>query len=389
MLLAFSTLGVGFLARPLGGVLFAHFGDRVGRKKTLVTSLILMGLATTLVGFLPTYEQVGMSAAVALVALRFIQGLAVGGEYGGAVLLAVEHAPRGKKVFYGSFPQFGSPIGILASALVVSMFQLLPEDQYMSWGWRIPFLLSLALLVVGLIVRAKIDESEEFMKVKKTNLASDAPPRVPLVELLTRHWKSVLLGVGITLTSHGSYVTVSFLPAYATIAFGMPSSVVTTTLIVASIGGIATLVATVRKLDNKDRDRTIARGGLIFAVSAPILFLVSQHFGQIGLIIAVSAGYMAIMPYYASLSSALADLFPAAVKYTGISVCYQISSVLAGGLLPIALSAVTRYSGSWVPAAVSAVVIGVLTVIAAIVSKRVRAGAESPVPESAATTIGG
>jgi len=389
MLLAFSTLGVGFLARPLGGVLFAHFGDRVGRKKTLVTSLILMGTATVLVGCLPTYDQIGAAAAVALVALRFVQGLAVGGEYGGAVLLAVENAPPGKKVFYGSFPQFGSPVGILASALVISVFQLLPEHHYLSWGWRIPFLLSIVLLIVGLVVRAKIDESEEFTRTRESIADATSPPRVPVVELLTRHWKAVLLGVGVTLTTHGAYVTVSFLPAYATVAYDMPSSIVTTTLIVASIGGIVTLAAIVRTLDNKDRDRTIARGGLIFAVSAPILFLATQQFGEIGLVVGVAAGYMAIMPYYASLSSALADLFPAEVKYTGISVCYQISSVLAGGLLPIALSAATRYVESWVPAAAAAVTTGALTLTAAILSKRAHTQSEVPAAATPKTTAEG
>ena len=389
MLLAFSTLGVGFLARPLGGVLFAHFGDRAGRKKTLVTSLILMGTATVLVGCLPTYDQIGATAAVALVALRFVQGLAVGGEYGGAVLLAVENAPQGKKVLYGSFPQFGSPVGILASAFVISMFQMLPEHDYLSWGWRIPFLLSIILLVVGLVVRAKIDESEEFTRTKESIAATASASRVPVVELLARHWKAVFLGVGITLTAHGAYVTVSFLPAYSTVAYDMPSSIVATTLIFASIGGIATLAAIVGTLDNKDRDRIIARGGLIFAVSTPLLFLATQQFGEIGLIVGVTAGYMAIMPYYASLSSALADLFPVEVKYTGISVCYQISSVLAGGLLPIALSAATRYVESWVPAAVAAATTGAVTLIAGTISRRTHPQSELPAAAPPKTTIEG
>jgi MFS family permease len=189
-LAAFSTFTVGFLARPLGGVVMGHFGDRVGRKSMLIASLMIMGVATFLIGLLPTYAQVGVWAPILLVALRLIQGLGVGGEWGGAVLIAVEHAPSHRRGFYGSFPQMGVPAGIILSNLVfLSLSKLLTSDQFDSWGWRVPFLLSGALVAIGVYVRFQLPESPLF---KKSPKAQGYFP-IPIVELLCRHWRKVLL----------------------------------------------------------------------------------------------------------------------------------------------------------------------------------------------------
>src|SRR3954466_15011976 len=191
-LAAYGTYAVGFVARPLGGVVIGHYGDRIGRKSMLVLTLVIMGAATFLIGLLPTYNQVGLWAAVALVALRVVQGFGVGGEWGGAVLMAVEHAPPGARGFYGSWPQMGVPAGLLVSTAVFAQFARLPEDQFLAWGWRVPFLLSIVLVAVGLVIRLRILETPPFARLK----AARSESRRPIVELLQTQRKAVLLAMG-------------------------------------------------------------------------------------------------------------------------------------------------------------------------------------------------
>ena len=191
-LAAFGTYAAGFLARPIGGIIVGHYGDRVGRKSMLVLTLVIMGLATFGIGLLPTYAQIGPWAPVGLVTLRLAQGFGVGGEWGGAVLMAVEHAPPGSRGFYGSWPQMGVPAGLLLSSFVFVLLSRLPEDQFLSWGWRLPFLLSILLVGVGLVIRLRILETPAFLKVKETGAES----RLPIVDLLRTHRREVLLAIG-------------------------------------------------------------------------------------------------------------------------------------------------------------------------------------------------
>src|SRR5687767_9168838 len=188
VLLAFGTYAVGFVARPVGGIIFGHYGDKIGRKSMLVLTLVIMGVATFLIGLLPTYEQVGAWAPAALVLLRVAQGFGVGGEWGGAVLMAVEHAPPGRRGFYGSWPQVGVPAGLLLSTGVFSLFTQLPDEQFLSWGWRVPFLLSIVLVGVGLVIRMRILETPAFLRIKTQAAAA----RQPIVEVLVRYPKQVL-----------------------------------------------------------------------------------------------------------------------------------------------------------------------------------------------------
>src|SRR5258708_5103078 len=200
-LLAFSTYAVGFAARPMGGIVIGPYGDKVGRKSMLVLTLIMMGLATSCIGLLPTYAVIGPWAAVALVLLRIVQGFGVGGQWGGAVLMAVEHAPAGKRGFYGSWPQIGVPAGLLTATIVFSPFSRLPADQFMSWGWRIPFILSLVLVAIGLLIRLKILETPSFTKIKETTGVS----RRPVLEVLRKYPKQVLQAAGMRCAENGAF----------------------------------------------------------------------------------------------------------------------------------------------------------------------------------------
>jgi MFS family permease len=191
-LLAFATYGVGFVTRPVGGLVFGHFGDKIGRKTMLVITLIIMGVATSIIGLMPTYETIGIWAPILLVVLRLVQGFGVGGEWGGAVLMAVEYAPTGRRGFYGSWPQMGVPAGLVLATVVFALFEQLPEEQFLAWGWRVPFLLSIILVAVGLYIRLRLMESPAFREVEETH--TEAP--MPILDVLRTYPKNVLLAMG-------------------------------------------------------------------------------------------------------------------------------------------------------------------------------------------------
>ena len=230
-LAAFGTYAVGFVARPIGGVIIGHYGDRVGRKSMLVVTLMVMGLATFGIGLLPTYAQVGAWAAAALVLLRLAQGFGVGGEWGGAVLMAMEHAPAGSRGFYGSWPQMGVPLGLLLSTSIFAVFARLPTEQFLSWGWRIPFLLSIVLVGVGLVIRMQILETPTFLRVKETRTES----RRPIVEVLRTHPREVLLAMGARLAENGAfYIYTVFVLVYGTQKVGLDRQTVLTGILLAA-----------------------------------------------------------------------------------------------------------------------------------------------------------
>src|SRR5690606_15218870 len=236
-----------------------HFGDRVGRKNTLIVSLMMMGVATVAVGLLPTYDQIGMWAPALLVMLRLVQGLAVGGEWGGAVLLAVEHAPPDKRALYGSFPQFGSPLGLLLSSAVIGLFGLMPAESYAAWGWRMPFLLSIILLAVGVVIRLKMEESTRYVAAQAHNEIAS----LPIKEIFRTFWRTVVVASGVTLIAHSLTLLVSFLPSYATTTYDLAPGVATTSLVVASAGAVLALVVMARLVDGRDRRRFTLIGGVL------------------------------------------------------------------------------------------------------------------------------
>ena len=231
-LLAFATFAVGFVARPLGGLVFGHYGDTIGRKTMLYLTLLVMGVSTAAIGVLPTYDSLGIWAAVLLIACRLIQGFALGGEWGGAVLMAVEHAPEDKKGFYGSWPQLGAPLGLVLGTLVFSILSAMISDaQFVAWGWRLPFLFSIVLVIIGLWIRFTLAESPEFQKVKDTK----QDVQMPIIDAIRKHPKNILLAMGARFAENGFfYIYATFVLAYATQALGMKRQDILNGVLIAS-----------------------------------------------------------------------------------------------------------------------------------------------------------
>ena len=357
-LIAFSTFGVGFLVRPLGALVVSHYGDRVGRKHALVFSLLLMGGATVGVGLLPTYEQVGIWAPLMLVLLRCAQGFAVGGEWGGAALLAVEHAPAGQRSRYGTYPQYGTPLGLMGSSVAVLLAQLLPHEAWLAWGWRLPFLASLLLVAVGLWVRLRVDDAEEFRQVRRTGAALARP----VTEVLRHHWRAVLVGAAATFVCHAAYILTSFLPSYSTAVLGTAPAAALTGLVAGSLAAIAVLPAVGKAAEHGDRRRYARTGAILSGVWIFPAFWLAQNLGGIGLVLGIGVGLAVLMVQYGVLPALLADQFPVAVRYTGVSLSFQLSAVVGGGLGPLVASWwVASAGGLFWPAATLMVAAAILT----------------------------
>jgi MHS family shikimate/dehydroshikimate transporter-like MFS transporter len=342
-LAAYGTYAVGFVARPLGGIVIGHYGDRIGRKSMLVLTLLLMGAATFLIGLLPTYDQVGLWAAVALVFLRLIQGFGVGGEWGGAVLMAVEHAPPGSRGFYGSWPQIGVPAGLLLSTAVFSLFARLPQDQFLSWGWRIPFLLSIILVGVGLFVRLSILETPAFEKLK----ASGREARQPTLDVLRRYPKQVLLAMGARVAENGSFYIYSvFALTYATQYAGVERSVVLNAILIASACDAVAIPLYGALSDRIGRRPVYLFGATMTAVFAfPFFWLIGT--GRTPLVMAAMLGAFLLShgAMYAPQAAFLSEMFGTRVRYSGASLGSQLASVLAGGLAPLIATALMANYG--------------------------------------------
>lgn len=359
-LAAFATFSVGFLARPLGGVVFGHLGDRIGRKRALVASLLIMGIGTFCVGLLPGYASIGVWAPVLLVALRFVQGIAVGGEWGGAVLIGVEHAPRGKRTFYGAFAQLGSPAGLLLSTLMLALFAALPEDEFLAWGWRVPFLFSAVLIAVGLVIRLRVAESPQFLAAREK---AEAHEGLPLVETLRTAWREVVLGIfAIIVSIGGFYIISTFMLAYVTTQLHVPKSTALTGQIIVAIVEGVTLLYFARLGDRFGRSKVAVAGGVFTAVWAFPMFALVNTGNTAAIWVGMSVAILGITATYAVMAALVAGLFTVRTRYTGISLAYQFSGVVGGGLAPLlATYLLGRTHGSYVPAALLLVVMALMT----------------------------
>ncbi|WP_343719307.1 MFS transporter [Achromobacter dolens] len=332
-LAAFATYSVGFFARPLGGVIFGHYGDKIGRKSMLLITLLLMGVPTILIGLIPSYDQIGYWAAVLLVLMRFLQGIAVGGEWGGAVLMAVEHAPEGKKGFFGSLPQAGVAPGLILSSLAMGAVAGLPEQDMLSWGWRLPFLASVVLLAVGWFIRVKVAESPDFERMREQG----AKVEVPVAEVLKHHRRALWTVVGARLAEvTWFYTVVTFSLAYATGTLGIPRSV----MLDATIWGAALALFTMPlfgMLGDRVGHKWVFMAGSVGILACAPLFFQLLATGQTGWIIV--AVCLAVGLVYACLygpeGTLFSSQFPAEVRYTGISLAVQVSGAIGGGLAPI------------------------------------------------------
>ncbi len=329
---AFGTYAVGFVARPFGGIVIGHFGDKVGRKSMLILTLMIMGVATFLIGLLPTYEQIGPWAAVALVLLRIAQGFGVGGEWGGAVLMAVEHAPPGSRGFYGSWPQIGVPAGLLLSTAVFSVFAGLPEEQVLSWGWRVPFLLSIVLVGVGMLIRLRILETPAFARIKDAAVES----RQPIIEVLRKYPRQVLLAMGARFAENGAFYIFSvFVLTYATQRVKLDQQIVLNGILLGSACELVAIPLFGALSDRIGRRPVYLFGAFVTALIAYPLFLIldtgSTPLIWMALVIAFVFSHAAM---YAPQAAFLAEMFGTRVRYSGASLGAQLASVFAGGLAP-------------------------------------------------------
>jgi metabolite-proton symporter len=340
-LAAFGTYLAGFIVRPVAGIIIGHYGDRVGRKSMLVLTLVIMGVATFGIGLLPTYAQVGPWAAVGLVLLRVAQGFGVGGEWGGAVLMAVEHAPEGSRGFYGSWPQIGVPLGLLLSTGIFTAFARLPADQFLSWGWRIPFLLSIVLVGVGLVIRLRIVESPAFLRVKE----SRAEARRPIVELLRTHPKEVLLAIGARLVENATfYLYTVFVLVYCTQKVGMNRETVLIGVLIAAVCALPAEPFFGWLSDRIGRRPVYLFGACVTALFAyPLFWLLDTGSTPLVWLALTVALVLAHAPMWGPQAAFLSELFGPRVRYSGASLGAQLSSVVAGGLSPFIATALLPY----------------------------------------------
>ncbi|UNK45086.1 MFS transporter [Arthrobacter sulfonylureivorans] len=347
LLLAFASVGISFLFRPLGAFLAGHYGDKLGRRAMLVITLILMGISTTLIGVLPTYETVGVLAPVLLLSLRILQGISAGGEWGGAVLMAVEHSPRDRRGRAGSFPQLGVPLGMLLASGVTTLMTgvIAPGDAFLEWGWRIPFLLSVVLILVGYLVRRSVDESPVFKEIAEKKQQT----KVPVVELFRKHWLLVILAALVFAGNNaaGYMATGGFIPSYATSdAVGMERTDVLLAITFASaMWFIFTAIAGILS-DKIGRKRTYLIGFSAQLLTVFPLFMLIDT-GSLGMLyLALGMFSVGLGLGYGPQAAWYSEIFPASVRYSGVSIAYALGAILGGAFAPTIAQALINSTGA-------------------------------------------
>jgi MFS family permease len=374
LLFSLMSFGLAFFARPVGAIVFGHFGDRVGRKSTLVASLMLMGLSTLLIAFLPTYAMVGWIAPLLLCILRFGQGFGLGGEWGGAALLAVENAPKGWEARFGAAPQLGAPLGFLAAnGLFLLLGMNLSEADFVAWGWRIPFLLSAVLVILGLWVRLRIGETPAFREA----MEKAPPPPVPLGRLLARHTPAVLAGsAGVVACFAVFYLSTAFALSHLTGTRGFERETVLAMQLAANCFLAFGIVWAAIWADRTSAKRVLAAGALA-TIALGLVFGPVMDVAPLALVFATSALALTIMGLvYGPLGAWLPTLFPVTVRYTGVSVAFNGGGIIGGALAPIAASLLSG-EGNTALVGLFLSVAGLMTLLGVILARPVRA---EPVP---------
>jgi MHS family shikimate/dehydroshikimate transporter-like MFS transporter len=367
--LALTTFAIGFIARPLGGIIFGHFGDRYGRKPVLVVSLLTMGGATTLMGLLPTYTAVGVLAPILLVVLRFVQGLGIGGEWGGAVTLMIESVPRNRRGLFGSAVQTGSGLGIiLSTGVVTALVTLLTKEQLEAWGWRVALLFSVVLMVVGLIVRTRLEESPVFEQLEARSQVSHAP----VLETLRRHYRMVLVAIGMYLAVAAFGFTQGvFYVGYLVNNVHVASATATMANLIAAVTYLLTTLVGGWMADKISRRTAYIIGGMLI-IPSPFIMFGTGMTGSVPIIfigMAVVGAFTGIA--YGAQAALFFEMFPAEVRYTGISIGFQIAAVLGGGVTPLLAQSLTQLTGSTLGVSLYICALAVALVVCTLASKRV------------------
>ena len=341
LIISFSTFAVGFIARPLGGIVFGHFGDRVGRKRTLVVALMMMGVATTLIGLLPTYDSIGLAAPLCLVLLRFIQGLAVGGQWGGAMLLVTESAPADKRGWYGAYAQAGAPMGvILANLAFISVSASMSDEAFLAWGWRLPFIASILLIAISLYIQLRMEDTEAFKALQAEQAASPqqaVAERSPVFEAMRRYPRRILLAAGAFLSVQVTfYILIAFV-----IAYGLNSPTVDLTrdeLLVSVLVAAAIMMPAQFYFsglsDRVGRKQIYRWGAILTGIWGFAIFPLVDTGMPIMITLAVTMGMVLLGMQYGPQAAYFTELFATEVRYSGASLGYQIGAILGGALAP-------------------------------------------------------
>lgn len=363
LMLTYLSFSLTFFVRPFGGFMFSHIGDRIGRKKTLVITLSLMGFATFGIGLLPGYDAIGIWAPILLIVLRVIQGLGISGEWGGALLLAYEYAPKGKRGLYGSVPQMGIPLGMVMATLAMTLVSLLPDEDFLAWGWRIPFLLSAVLVLLGLWIRNGIDETPDFQEAK----AHGKVAKVPLVDTLKYHWREVLIATGAKVVETAPfYVFTTFAVGYATGTLQLEKMTVLNAISIASLVTVFMIPIMGSLSDRIGRKAVFLFGALMMGVFVAPYFLLLDLRSNWSLTIAtvIVIGFI-WAPIVATLGTFMSEIFSTRVRYTGITLGSQLGAAIAGGSAPlIATWLQANYDGHWWSIAVYIAICSVISIVA-------------------------
>ncbi|WP_245671173.1 MFS transporter [Pseudobacillus wudalianchiensis] len=369
LLMALASFGIPYFFRPLGGIIFSHIGDKVGRKKSLVLTLGIMGVSTASIGLLPSYDSIGLMAPALLVILRLIQGIAVGGEWGGAVLLAVEYSEKEKRGFGGSIPMMGAAVGmILATGTMSLMTSVLSDAQFLSWGWRIPFIASLALVFIGVWIRGGLEETPDFQKAKDEGRVS----KLPIADTFRYHWKEVILTTGAkAIESAPFYMFATFGISYATNTLKMPENSVLNAVTIGTFVSLFAIPLVGRLSDRIGRKKIFITGTLGVIVFAIPYFLLLSQKTMLLLTVAVMIGYAIWSVITAVLGTMFSEMFSAEVRYTGISVGYQLGAAIFGGTCPLIATWLIDKYNSWLPAAIYLMLLGVLSLVCVLLARTI------------------
>jgi MFS family permease len=361
-LASFATLGVAFIARPIGAAVFGHIGDKLGRKTTLIVTLSIMGASTGLIGMLPSYGTIGIWAPILLIVLRLLQGLAVGGEWGGAVLMSVEHAPASRRRLYGSAPQMGSPLGLVLATAVMAAVSALPDDQLLAWGWRVPFLAGFVLVAIGLVIRLGVTEPEQFKELKSAGETA----QLPIGEVFTRALRGLAVGTGLQASVNVVFYLISvYFLTYATASLGMTRN---TALLIVMIAAVIDLLAlpAVAALSDRIGARAVLFGGVVFTAAAafPFFWLMDgHHVFATGVVITVMM-LGAHATVYSVVSSVIADQFDIRIRYSGTALSNALGALIFSAPTPFIAEAVVGNGTRWWPLALLTVAAAVISVIA-------------------------